>query len=83
MYITIHHKHKHSIQVSQSRLPSPKSKHTSIVHKVDKCIISQRLPFEAHGDGPGWDGQTCDPGDPPRWFDAAPIDPAQNRRDCM
>ena len=71
MYITIHHKHKHSIQVSQSRLPSPKSKHTSIVHKVHKCIISQGLPFEAHGDGPGWDGQTCDPGDPPRWFNAA------------
>ena len=69
MYITIHHKHKHSIQVSQSQLPSPKSKHTSIVHK---CIISQRLPFQAHGDGPGWDGPTFDPADPPRWFDAAP-----------
>ena len=23
-------------------------------------------------DGPGWNGPTCDLGDPPRWFDAAP-----------
>ena len=79
MYITIHHKHKHSIQVSQSRLPSLKSKHTSIVHK---CIISQRLPFEAHDDGPSWDGPKCDPETLRGGSTPPPIDAAQNRRDC-
>jgi hypothetical protein len=44
-------------------------------------------PQAAHGDdnpgdGLGVDGPTCDPGDPPNWFNAAPIDAAQKRRDC-
>ena len=82
MYITIHHKQKHSIQVSQSRLPSPKSKHTSIVHKVHKCIISQRCHLKLMATVRVGMAQRAIPATLRGGSTPPPIDAAQNRRDC-